>query len=348
MTPQILNTSISSSANRQRVGMAERWRRWRAARAASGATAGVRRVRVAGQTAVAPQSYLDPAALSKFGLNPLLARRVVEGFITGLHRSPFHGVSVEFADHREYVPGDDLKYLDWYLYARTDEYYIKRFEEETNLRCYLLLDHSGSMAFGTAELTKWDYACFLSSCLAYLMLKQQDAVGLSLFGSSPLVLVPPRCRQTHLRQLMSTMLQNPPTGTTNMAYSLRAIVRNLQRRGLVVVISDLIDEPEQMLRTLRLLKSHQHDVIVFHIEDPAEIEFPFSGAGLFRDLETGEEMEIDPAAVRKEYLERREEFNQSIRSSLVHAGIDYCPVDTRQPYDKALSAYLQRRAQTSK
>lgn len=348
MTPQRLQNQMPPAAARPQSSLSERWRRWRLARAAAADSSGVRRVRVAGQTAVAPQSYLDPVALSKFGLNPLLARRVVEGFITGLHKSPFHGVSVEFADHREYVPGDDLKYLDWYLYARTDEYYIKRFEEETNLRCYLLLDHSGSMGFGTAELTKWDYSCFLASCLAYLMLKQQDAVGMALFGAAPMMMVPPRCRQTHLRQLMTTMLQNPPTGGTDLPYSLRAIVRNLKRRGLVVVISDLIDEPQQMLKTLRLLKSHQHDVIVFHVEDPAEIEFPFEGAGLFRDLETGEEMEVDPAAVRKDYLERREAFNQSIRSSLVHAGIDYFPVDTRQPYDKALAAYLRRRAQTSK
>ncbi len=329
-----------------RSRLAARWQRWRATR---GSVAdGGRRIRIAGRDTPVRDSYIDPHILGRFGLTPLLARRVVEGFISGLHKSPFHGISVEFADHREYVPGDDLKYLDWYLYARTDTYYIKRFEEETNLRCYLVLDHSGSMGFGTADLTKWDYSCFLASCLAYLMLKQQDAVGLALFGAAPLMFVPPRCRQTHLRQLMSVMLRHAPSGRTDVPFSLRAIVRNLKRRGLVVVISDMIDDPEQTLKTLRILKSHQHDVIVFHVEDPAEIEFPFEGAGLFRDLETGEEMEIDPAAVRADYLDRRAAFNETIRTRLMQAGIGYCPVDTRQPYDKALAAYLQRRAMTAK
>src|SRR6516165_7115561 len=188
-----------------------------------------------------PQRYFDPAILARVGFSPLLAQVVVEGFLNGLHASPYHGFSVEFADHREYVPGDDLKYLDWALFARTDHYYVKRFEEETNLRCYILLDRSASMAFGTGLVTKWDYACFLASCLAYLVLRQQDAVGLVLFGAKPGMFVPPRCRRPHLRQLMRVMVENPPAGGTDMAGSLRVIARNLKRRGLVVVISDLID-----------------------------------------------------------------------------------------------------------
>src|SRR5262249_20632560 len=150
-----------------------------------------------------PQRYLDPAILARVGFSPLLARVVVEGFLSGLHKSPFHGFSVEFAEHREYVPGDDLRYLDWALYARTDHYYIKRFEEETNLRCYIVLDRSASMGYGTGTLTKWDYSCFLGTCLAYLMVRQQDAVSLALFGSSPGLFVPPRCRPSHLRHLMA-------------------------------------------------------------------------------------------------------------------------------------------------
>src|SRR6476661_6708809 len=161
-----------------------------------------------GMTSPDPQRYFDPAILAKVGFSPLLAQVVVEGFLNGLHKSPYHGFSVEFADHREYVPGDDLKYLDWSLFARTDHYYVKRFEEETNLRCYLLLDRSASMAFGTATLTKWDYSCFLASCLAYLVLRQQDACGLALFGAKPGLLVQPRCRRPHLRQLMRVMVEN--------------------------------------------------------------------------------------------------------------------------------------------
>lgn len=290
------------------------------------------------------QRYLDPSILHRLGMSPLLARLVVEGFITGLHKSPFHGFSVEFADHREYAPGDDLKYLDWHLYARTDRYYIKRFEEETNVRCYVVLDRSASMAFGTGQMTKWDYSCFFVTCLAYLMTKQQDAVGLALFGSKPGFLVPPRCRSSHLRQIMRVLINNPPSGQTDVASSLRAIVRNLKRRGMVVVVSDLIDDPEQTLKSIRLLSSHGHDVIVFHILDAAEMAFPFEGATVFRDMETGEEMELDPAAVRSSYLQHMEELCDFYRKGLMEMGIDYQMTNTRQPYDKALAAYLERRA----
>jgi uncharacterized protein (DUF58 family) len=293
-----------------------------------------------------PNKYLDPGTLAKMAVSPLLAKLVVEGFLTGLHRSPFHGFSVEFADHREYVAGDDLKYLDWALFARTDHFYIKRFEEETNLRCTVLLDRSGSMLFGTGKLTKWDYSCFLATCLAYLMLRQQDAVGLALFGAMPGIMVPPRCRTSHLRQLMQVMIQNPPSGATSVAPSLRAILRNLKRRSLVVVISDLIDEPEETLRALRLIRGHRHDLIVFHVQDASELEFDFEGETLFRDLETGEELEINPSAVREGYVKQMQSLVELYRKRLTEVGVDYQLINTRLPYDHALAAYLQRRAKT--
>lgn len=301
-----------------------------------------------GIKSTAQDRYLDPEVLARVGFSPLLARLVVEGFLNGLHKSPFHGFSVEFADHREYVAGDDLKYLDWHLFARTDHYYIKRFEEETNLRCYLLLDRSASMAFGTGLLTKWDYACFLASCLGYLVLRQQDACGLALFGAKPGLLVQPRCRRPHLRQLMRVMVDHPPSGGTDMPGSLRAIARNLKRRGLVVVISDLIDDPEQTLRAIRMLRSQRHDVLVFHVQDAAELEFPFQGATQFRDMETGEELEIDPTAVRASYIEQVQQCSDFYRKGLTDAGIDYQLVNTRQPYDQALSAYLNRRGKVQR
>jgi uncharacterized protein (DUF58 family) len=291
-----------------------------------------------------PRRYLDPAMLDKFTLSPLIARLVVEGFINGLHKSPFHGFSVEFADHREYVAGDDLKYLDWQVFARTDRYYIKRYEEETNLRCYILLDRSASMAFGTGRITKWDYGCFLATCLAYLMMKQQDAAGLSLFGAKPGLVLPPRCRTSHLRQMIQVMTANPPSGETNVAASLRALVRNLRRRGLIVLISDLVDDPAETLKSIRLLGGHGHDVIVFQVRDASEIDFPFDGATVFRDLETGEELEVDPAAVRESYMQNLAGENEHFRKGLLEAGIDYVPLNTRQPYDQALSAYLNRRS----
>jgi uncharacterized protein (DUF58 family) len=302
----------------------------------------------AGMTGNDPHRYLDPEILSRVGFSPLLARVVVEGFLNGLHKSPYHGFSVEFADHREYVPGDDLKYLDWALYARTDHYYIKRFEEETNLRCYLVLDRSASMAFGTGAITKWDYSCFLATCLAYLILRQQDAAGLALFGAKPGLFVPPRCRRSHLRQLMSVMVNHAPEGETNLGGSLRSIVRNLKRRGMVVVISDLIDDPAETLRSLRLLSSHRHDVIVFHVQDAAELDFSFEGAALFKDMETGEEMEIDPSTLRDTYLQQMQELCDFYRKGLAEVGIDYHLINTAHSYDKALSAYLQRRAKSRK
>lgn len=293
-----------------------------------------------------PQRYLDPAILARVGFNPLLAKVVVEGFLNGLHKSPFHGFSVEFAEHREYVPGDDLKYLDWALYARTDLYYIKRFEEETNLRCHILLDRSASMGYGTGPLTKWDYACFLATCLAYLMVRQQDAVGLGLFGAEPGMFVPARCRRAHLRLLMATMVKNAPAGTTNLSAGLRAAVRKLKRRGLVVLISDLIDDPVETLKAIRLLASHRHEVIVFHVQDATELEFNFEGAALFRDMETGEEMEIDPASLRTTYLEQMTELTAFYRKGLAEMGIDYQLINTRQSYDQALAAYLNRRGKS--
>jgi len=293
-----------------------------------------------------PQRYLDPAILARVGFSPLLAKVVVEGFLNGLHRSPFHGFSVEFAEHREYVPGDDLKYLDWALYARTDLYYIKRFEEETNLRCHILLDRSASMGYGTGLLTKWDYSCFLATCMAYLMVRQQDAVGMALFGSGPGLFVPPRCRRSHLRQLMAAMVRSAPAGGSDIAASLRGIVRKLKRRGLVVIISDLIDDPAETLKAIRLLAGHRHEVIVFHVQDATELEFTFEGAALFRDMETGEELEIDPASLRSGYLEKMKELCDFYRKGLAEMGIDYQLVNTKEPYDKALSAYLNRRAKT--
>lgn len=295
-----------------------------------------------------PRRYLDPQVIARFGLSPLVARRVVEGFLIGLHRSPFRGFSAEFVDHREYVAGDDLKFLDWLVYARTDHYYVKRFEEETNVRCFILLDRSASMAFGTRGQTKWDYSCFLATCLAYLMIKQQDAVGLALFGAKPGLLVPPRCRTMHLHQLMQVMIQNPPSGTTDVSSSLQMLVKRLKRRSLVVVISDLIDDPQATLKAIRLISGHRHDVIVFHVHDAAELEFSFEGAALFRDLETGEELEVDPPSVRASYLEKIEELREYFNKGLSEMGIDYEPINTRQPYDIALYAYLGRRASLRK
>ncbi len=295
-----------------------------------------------------PQRYLDPGILARVGFSPLLAKVVVEGFLNGLHKSPFHGFSVEFAEHREYVPGDDLKYLDWALYARTDHFYIKRFEEETNLRAYILLDSSASMGYGTGLLTKWDYSCFLATCLAYLMVRQQDAAGLMLFGEKAGLIVPPRCRRSHLRQLMLTLVNQKPAGETKLETAIRGMVRNIKRRGLVVLISDLIDDPQETIRAIKLLAGHRHDVIVFHVQDATEQEFNFTSPALLRDLETGEDMEVDPATLRSAYLEQMRELTAFYKKGLTEMGIDYQLVNTKQTYDQALTAYLNRRSRSRK
>jgi uncharacterized protein (DUF58 family) len=293
-----------------------------------------------------PRRYLDPALLAQVGLSPLLAKVVVEGFLNGLHQSPFHGFSVEFAEHREYVPGDDPRYVDWALYARTDHYYIKRYEEETNLRGYLLLDGSGSMRFGTGQITKWDYACFLANCLAYLMVRQQDAAGLALLSERPGLFLAPRSQRSHLRQLAAACVRHRPAGTVSLPASLHAVTRKLKRRGMVVLLSDLLDEPQETLRAIKLLAAHRHDVLVFHVLDAAERDFHFPQPALFRDLETGEEMEIDPALARAAYSQEMTALQRFYREGLAALGVDYQLIDTRQSFDRALGAYLRRRARS--
>src|SRR5262249_10156126 len=214
------------------------------------------------------------------------------------------------------------------------------------LRCHVVLDCSASMGYGTGTLTKWDYSCFLATCLAHLMVRQKDAVGLGLLSEKPGLFIPPRCRRTHLRQLMAAMVHQVPSGRTDLPAALRSAVRKLKRRGLVVLISDLIDDPEQTLRAIRLLAGHRHDVIVFHVQDAAELEFSFDGAALFRDMETGEEMEIDPRSLREAYLEQMRDLCGYYQKGLAEMGIDYQLINTKQPYDHALPAYLNRRAKT--
>lgn len=317
----------------------ERWTRWRARWRDRGDLTVTTRVREGGD----PRRFIDPAVIARFGVSPLIARRVVEGFISGLHRSPFRGFSVEFADHREYVPGDDLKFIDWMLYARTDHYYIKRSEEETNVRCFILLDRSASMAFGTGRVTKWDYACQMTACLAYLMLKQQDAVALGLFAESPTVLIPPRGRHQHLHTLLRTLIRHPPAGRSNVGESLRTLLQRIKRRSLVVVISDLLDDPESTARGIRLIAGHGHDVLVFHVQDPAEVDFHFTASARFRDVETGEELEVDPATIRETYQAQIRALVDYYRRGLAEAGVDYQPVNLRDPHDRVLEAYLHRR-----
>ncbi len=287
--------------------------------------------------------FLDPATLARLGSLELKARTVVEGFLTGLHRSPFKGFSVEFAEYRQYLPGDDLATLDWKVYGRTDRHFIKKFEEETNLDCHLLLDVSASMAYGSGAVTKIEYGSYLAAALAYLMNRQRDAVGLIAFDDRIVKMVRPSARAGHLTSLLVTLEKLPRGARTDVAKPLRDLAEAIRKRGLVVLISDLLDDPTRVLEGLKHFRYRGTEVIVFHVLDPAELRFPFEQAARFRDLETAEEVVAVPSAVRGQYLQAIGELQERYRRELQLAGIDYVLLDTSLPLETALLSYLQAR-----
>ena len=288
--------------------------------------------------------YLDPAVIARIGSMELRARTIVEGFLIGLHRSPYQGFSVEFSEYRQYMPGDDPSLIDWKLYARSDRHYVKKFEEETNLECHLLVDVSGSMGYGSAGVTKHEYGAYLAASIAYLMNRQHDAVGLLVFAEQVLRHLPVSRRPGHLRRVLLTLDALECGEGSDLSKPLNQLAEALLRRGMVVVISDLLDDPERVLRGLRHLRFRGADVVVFHVMDHAELTFPFERATRFQDLETDEEVRIIPALVRDHYLKGVGDLIDSYRRELRLAGIDYCLVDTSKPLDFALLSYLSARA----
>ena len=290
-----------------------------------------------------PARYLDPAVLARIGSLDLKAKTVVEGVLSGLHRSPKRGYSVEFAEYRQYLPGDALSMIDWKVYARSDRYYVKKFEEDTNLDCHLLLDVSGSMSYGSHGVTKRDYACYLAASLAYLMHRQRDAVGLIAFDDQIVQRLPPSARASHLRTVLLTLERMPRGSKTNVARPLADLAKVLAKRGLVVVISDLLDEPAGVIQGLRHFRQRGTDVIVFHVLDPQELRFTFEDVARFRDVESSSEVFADPAAVRGDYLKAVGGFLETYKRELGGAGIDYHLLDTSKPLDLALVSYLKAR-----
>lgn len=287
---------------------------------------------------------LDPKDLAKLTNLPLVARGVVEGFIAGLHRSPFHGSSVEFSEYRKYVAGDDLKHLDWKAYAKTEKPYVKLYEEETNLRAHLLLDTSESMAYSSAGPRKIDYGARLVAALAYLMIRQQDTVGLATFDHRIRTNLPPGAGALHLNELLS-VLDDVETGeTTGIAKPLHDLAEMLKRRGLVVLVSDLHDEPTEVMKGLHHFRHKKHEVILFHLVDPDERSFPFRGNVVFRDMESGQRMEVVPEGIRKEYRKVFEEWLDTFRRGCAESRIDYVLADTSVPFERLLAAFLTKRA----
>ena len=287
--------------------------------------------------------FLDPAILSRLGTLQLKARTVVEGFLSGLHRSPFKGFSVEFAEYRQYLPGDPLQTIDWKVYARSDRLYVKKFEEETNVECHLLLDVSGSMTYGSHAVTKLRYGSMLAASLAYLMNRQRDAVGLTTFDERIVSMTPPSARPSHLRSILVALDSIAGGSTTNVTRPLQQLAEGIGKRGIVVLISDLLDEPERIIDGLRHFRFRGSDVIVFHLLDPAELTFPFERATRFRDMELGDEVMAVPSVVRERYLESLNAAIERYRRELGSCGIDYSLVDTSTPLDFALMSYLSTR-----
>ena len=289
------------------------------------------------------RKYLDPAVISRLKGIDVKARLVVEGFVTGLHRGPYKGFSVEFAEHRQYMPGDPIRHIDWKVYGKTDRFYIKEYEEETNLRAYIILDASGSMGYTSGGLSKLEYGCYLGASLAYLMLKQQDSVGLLTFDTRIRKYIPPRSVGRHLHAILKELTEIAPAEETDLGVSLYELAQRVKRRGLIIVISDLLDDAEKVVRGLKLFRHRKHEVIVFHVLDPYEVNFPFETEVILKDMETGEEVPAVPWDIRREYRSQVASWISRYRSVLRQSGIDYVPINTETTFDVALFSYLEKR-----
>jgi len=289
------------------------------------------------------EDILKPETLARLRGLDLKARLVVEGFLEGLHRSPYKGFSVEFSEYRPYIPGDEPRRIDWKVYAKRDRFYVKEYQEETNLRAMLLVDASGSMAYKSAALSKLDYATTLAAALAYLLIKQKDAVGLATFDTQINTYVPARASLKHLQMLLSRLEGLSVGGETNLANSLHGLAERTRKRGLVLIFSDLFDDPEQVLLALRHFRHRKHEVILFHILDPMEESFSFSSPLRLVDMETKKEASLDPRLVRAEYQKALADYRTLLSSTCAEHHIDYNPIRTDQSLEYALFRYLEKR-----
>jgi len=287
------------------------------------------------------KSYFDPLVLARLSNLYLRARWVVEGIMSGIHRSRSKGFSVEFEEHREYSPGDEIRRIDWKALGKFDRYFIKEYEDETNLRAYLILDTSASMNYASNGITKFEYGCILTASLAYLILKQQDAAGLVTFSDRIESFIPPRARRGYLMEILRAIERRAPSGETNLGKILLEVAGKMKRRGLVILVSDLLDEPEEILKGLRLFRFKGNDVVVFHLLDAAELDLPFDGNVLFEDMEAANlKVTADPQAIRKIYRKVVEEFIDHLRKECRENSMDYQLLSTSTPLDHALVSYL--------
>lgn len=286
---------------------------------------------------------LDAATLSRIAGLKLRARAVVEGVLSGLHKSPHQGQSVEFAEHKEYAPGDELRHLDWKAFGKFDKYYVKRFEHETNLRAVMVVDTSGSMGFGTTGLTKLDVSRVMAATLSHLLVRQQDAAGVALVAQGRFAEIPPRAAATHLTTVLDALESATPQGGTELAVAADTLAEKLPRRSLVCVFSDLFDERGDALKRVLALRARRHDVAVFHVMDPAELQFPFEDPTLFLSMEDERRVEVNPREIRASYLEEMGRFLATTKDACRAADCDYELVRTDEPIDQALLRFLARR-----
>ncbi len=289
------------------------------------------------------KKYLLPETVAKLDNMALRARLVVEGYIIGQHKSPYHGFSVEFAEHRAYGPGDEIRHIDWKLYGKTDRYYVKQYEEETNLKAYILLDTSRSMKYTSGKVTKLDYGSYLSAALSYLMLNQHDGIGLILFDEKIRKFIPPRSTSSHLNTVL-LHLEKPEIGSdTAISMVLHEMAERIKKRGLVILISDLMDDQESILSGLKHFRHNKQEVILFHILDRKELDFDFNTRTRFKDMESGSQLTTEPWHIKKAYKERilhlQDKYKKQCREQL----IDYVPLFTDQSLDIALNSYLNKR-----
>ncbi len=289
------------------------------------------------------RDYLNPEIVSRLKNMALRARLVVEGFITGLHQSPYHGFSVEFAEHRQYMPGDSLRNVDWKVYGKTDRFYIKQYEEETNLKAYLVVDASSSMDFGSGPISKFQYATYLAAALSYLMMEQRDAVGLAVFDDQVQKFLPPRSIRSYLNVILSA-LETPTTHRkTQVGKALHQVAERIHRRGLVIILSDLMDDPSEILSGLKHFRHDEHEVLVFQILDPMELNFSYTRDTIIEDLETGQEITTQPWHIRADYRRLVRDFTETLKRECRKDKVDYNLLDTTLSYDQALFEYLNKR-----
>lgn len=286
---------------------------------------------------------IDRRAVAKISRLELRARQAVEGYYSGIHKSPYHGFNVEFAEFREYSPGDDPRYIDWRVLARTDRFFIKQFEAETNLSCYILLDASGSMEFSTARESRLDYGAALAACLSLLMLRQGDQAGLVVFDNAVRAFIPPRGNARHFAAIIDALERVKAGSDTNIAGVLHEIAERIRRRSLVVVISDFFDNLDALLNGLQHFRHRRHEVIALHLLDDAELRFPYDRVTLFEGIERGEEIVVDPRVMAESYRTRFAQFLDRLRKGCTEKNIDYERMRLSEPFDRALTAYLGRR-----